>query len=147
MVISGLRRTRNPCSSSCYQSFLVDNNNLFVALRIPLGEPPEWRRLARNVRYHSGTHPRKGFQWSHKLCILGELTLLAFSFTTPLIWSLSVEWSPWNLVNWGRKLLLTLIFWTCQMFNIPVSCYCKISCTCIHYWTATLSMASSLLSF
>ena len=78
---SGLCRTRNPCPSSWYQLFLVDNNHFFfAALRIRLGEPPRWRQLARNVRYHSGTRPRQGFWWAHKLCNLGELITQGFLF-------------------------------------------------------------------
>ena len=74
---TGLRRTRNSCSSSCCQSYFVTyiyNVFFFTALRISLGEPPMGRRLARHVRYYSWTRPGQSFRWTDKLCKLGEST-------------------------------------------------------------------------
>jgi hypothetical protein len=63
MATTGLRRARNSCLSSCYQSYLVHITYMFfyTALRIFLGEPPMGRRLARHVCYHSWTGPGQGF--------------------------------------------------------------------------------------
>ena len=58
MVISGLCRTRNPCSSSFCQSFLVGTNNLFYFLQryesglVNLQSGDDWQEMCATTPGH-----------------------------------------------------------------------------------------------